>query len=76
MITIIFAPPRTGKTAFMTYMARESAFNRERNKLMQHELLSRKINGFNKIKTIPVHCVSSNYDMVFKKFRYKSCLSS
>ena len=70
MITIVFAPPRTGKTCFITHMGNMQAFNRERNKLMQRELLQKQQNGFENIKTIPIHCVSSNYDMIFKKFRY------
>lgn len=70
MITIIFAPPRTGKTCLMTHLACLEAFNRERNKLMAREIISKQNNGFSKIKTIPIHCVSSNYDMTFKKFRY------
>ena len=69
MIIIIFAPPRTGKTAFMTFLANQQAFNRERNRAMACEIISKKINGFNNL-TIPIHCVSANYDMTFKKFRY------
>ena len=41
MITIIFAPPRTGKTCFMTYLLNEHAFNRERTKCMERELKSK-----------------------------------
>ncbi len=70
MITIIFAPPRTGKTCYMTHIANTNAFNRERNRLMVREIMSKQQSGFTSIKTIPTHCVSSNYDMVFKKFRY------
>ena len=68
MITIIFAPPRTGKTCFMTHMGNMQAFNRERNKLMQKEILQKQQNGFKNIKTIPIHCVSANYDITFKRF--------
>ena len=71
MITIIFAPPRTGKTCFMTHCLREIAFDRERNKKMQLEILDKHMNGFSNIKTVPVHCVSANYDCCFKKFRYR-----
>ena len=74
MITIIFEPPRTGKTAFMTFLANQQAFNRERNRAMACEIISKKINGFNNL-TIPIHCVSANYDMTFKKFRYSSRFS-
>lgn len=69
-ITIIFAPPRTGKTCYMTHIARENAFNRQRNKLMTFEIRNKQESGFENIKTIPLHCVSGNYDMVFRKFRY------
>lgn len=70
MITIVFAPPRTGKTLFMTHMARETAFDRERTKLMQREILVKRANGFAGLETIPPHCVSANYPMVLRKFRY------
>ena len=60
-ITIIFAPPRTGKTAFMTYLANEFAFDRQRYKLMRYELLQKNENGFN--LSIPDSVVCSNYDM-------------
>ncbi len=70
MITIIFAPPRTGKTCFMTYLANEQAFNRERNRKMQSEIIIKQSNGFFAIKTVPIHCVSANYDIKFRKFGY------
>lgn len=70
MITIVFAPPRTGKTCFLTHMARETAFNRERTKRMEQEIVSKMANGFDKIETIPLHCVSANYDMRLTKFGY------
>lgn len=70
MITIIFAPPRTGKTCFMTHKAHEQAFNQERNRKMMREIILKQQNGFTNIKTLPVHCVSANYDMCFKRFRY------
>ena len=68
MITIIFAPPRTGKTCFMTYLLNEAAFNRARTKNMERELKAKNNKGFN--LTIPKHCVSANYDITFKKYRY------
>ena len=68
MITIIFAPPRTGKTCFMTHILNEAAFNRERTRAMQCEILQKNANGFN--LSIPQHCVSANYDLKMKKFRY------
>lgn len=70
MITIIFAPPRTGKTCFMTHCLNVQAFNRQRNRQMQVELTNKVQNGFTNIKTIPIHCVSANYDCKFKKFGY------
>ena len=68
MITIIFAPPRTGKTCFMTHILNLHAFDRERNKSMAREIMSKNANGFN--LTIPKHCVSSNYDITFRKYGY------
>ena len=73
MITIIFAPPRTGKTCFMTHCLRELAFDRERNRKMIREISNKNRNGFN--LTIPNHCVSSNYDIRFRKFLYSPRLS-
>ena len=73
MITIIFAPPRTGKTCFMTHCLREIAFNRERNRKMIREISNKNRNGFN--LTMPIHCVSSNYSISFRKFRYSPRLS-
>jgi len=69
VITIIFAPPRKGKTCFMTHMLNISAFDRERNRAMFNEIMQKKQNGFNKL-TIPIHCVSANYELTFRKFRY------
>lgn len=54
----------------MTYIARQMAFDRSRNKQMAREIMLKQQNGFKQIKTIPIHCVSANYDMTFKKFRY------
>ena len=68
MITIIFAPPRTGKTCFMTHCLRELAFNSERQRKMTKEIAIKNSNGFN--LTIPKHCVSSNYAINFRKFGY------
>ena len=70
MITIIFAPPRTGKTCFMTHVAHETAFDYERNKRMRREIQCKIMGGFGEIRTLPTHCVSANYDMVFHKRRY------
>ncbi len=67
-ITIIFAPPRTGKTAFMTYLANEYAFDRERIRSMINEIEQKNLNGFN--LNIPSSVVCSNYDIEFIKFGY------
>ena len=69
MITIIFAPPRTGKTALLTYLSNEAMFDYERNKAMRYEIMQKQTNGFEKL-TIPKHCVSSNYDIIGHKFGY------
>lgn len=70
MITIIFAPPRTGKTCFLTHMANMTAFDRQRNRAMQNEFMQKIQSGFSEIQTIPQHCVSSNYDISLRKFGY------
>ncbi len=67
-IYIIFAPPRTGKTCFMTHCLNTYAFDHERNKQMRHEIMQKNQNGFE--LTIPKHCVSSNYDIEFHKYGY------
>ncbi len=67
-IYIIFAPPRTGKTCFMTHKLNEYALDRDRNKAMRDELNHKNANGFN--LSLPKHCVSSNYDICFRKFGY------
>lgn len=54
----------------MTHLLNIQAFNRQRNRQMQLELVSKIQNGFNNIKTIPIHCVSANYDCKFKRFGY------
>ncbi|MCM1367561.1 MAG: hypothetical protein NC184_01955 [Roseburia sp.] len=70
MITIIFAPPRTGKTALLTAIAYKTAYDKDRNRAMRRELLQKQASGFANITTIPEHCVSANYDMVFRRFGY------
>ena len=69
MITIIFAPPRTGKTCFMTHLLNECAFNKDRNNKMAKEIIRKNSKGFN--LSIPKHCVSSNYSIGFRKFGYR-----
>lgn len=70
MICIIFAPPRKGKTCLLTHIANSYMFNKERNYLMHNELRQKQNNGFDSIKTIPQHCVSSNYGITGFRFRY------
>ena len=67
-ITIIFAPPRTGKTVLLTHIGNMYAFDRERIKLMRNEIQQKNLCGFS--LSIPKHCVSSNYDITFRKFGY------
>lgn len=68
--TIVFAPPRYGKTCYLVAEAQEAAFDRERNRLMQNSILEKQVNGFENIQTIPKHCVSSNFGMDLHKFGY------
>lgn len=75
MILTVFAPSRTGKTLFVSSVARRVAFDRMRNRLMQNEILSKQSNGFKSIQTIPIHCVSANYDLTLHKFGYRPRLS-
>ncbi len=67
MITIVYAPPREGKTCFLTHIGRELAFDRERNRAMWAEIRYKQACGFEQIETLPPHCVSSNFDMVLRK---------
>lgn len=68
MITIIFGPPRIGKTALMTFFLNEAAFNRERNYQMKEAIKFKNENGFN--LSIPEHCVSANFDVTFRRQGY------
>ena len=68
MITIIFGPPRIGKTMLMVYLLTEAAFNRERNRKMRKALEEKNRNGFN--LTIPDYAVSANFDITFRKYGY------
>lgn len=69
-LTIIFAPPRTGKTCFLTHILNQAMFDRERNRAMKIEIMRKQATGFKNIKTIPTHCVSANYDVIGKQFKY------
>lgn len=68
MITIIYGPPRKGKTSYMTTLANKIAFDRSRTRVMQDEVMQMLENGFK--VSIPEHCVFSNYPIRLKKFRY------
>lgn len=67
-ICIIFAPPRTGKTALLTAIGNHYAFDRERNKAQQNEISILNQGGFN--IPFPIHCVRSNYSINFKKHKH------
>lgn len=44
-------------------------FDKNRNREMAREIMRKQANGFSKL-TIPKHCVSANYDITGRKFRY------
>ena len=44
-------------------------FDYERNKAMAKEIMCKKYSGFSKL-TVPKHCVSANYDITGRRFRY------
>lgn len=67
-ICVIFAPPRTGKTALLTAIANEFAFNRDRFKKMKDQIKLLNAGDFN--LSYGQHCVYSNYNITFKKFRH------
>ena len=52
----------------MTHILNLHAFDKLRNKQMRQEIMRKNANGFN--LTIPKHCVSSNYDITFRKYGY------
>ena len=68
MINIIFAPPRTGKTSYMTYCLNKAAYDSERLRSLRREIAFKNANGFR--LTAPECCVSANYDLIFRKFGY------
>ena len=69
MITEIFGQIGYGKSAFLTHMLREYAFDRDRNRQMRAAIIAD--NATSDIqRTIPPHCVSANYDCTFRKFGY------
>ena len=68
MITIIYGPPRVGKTCLMTYFLNERAFDYERNRAMKYEIEQRNVGGFH--LTVPDYSVACNYEAIFRRFRY------
>lgn len=68
MITIIFAPPRTGKTALLTHIMNTYAFDRQRWRQMADEIATKNAGGFN--YSTPQTVVCTNYDFVGHKFGY------
>lgn len=68
MITIIFGPPRIGKTAFMVYLLNLRAYDFERNRAMQRSIMKKNANGFK--LTVPTHCASANFEITFRKNGY------
>lgn len=54
----------------MTHLAKMTSFDYERNYNMKREILLKQKNGFESIQTLPIHCVSANYDMKLREFGY------
>ena len=71
MITIVFAPPRTGKTLYLSSIGRQVAFDLRRTRAMQSEIFLKRANGFENLQTIPNNCVSANFDLCFRKLGYR-----
>ncbi len=66
MITIIFGPPRAGKTALMVKLLNDVAFDKARNGAMQQVITDKNDNeGFH--LTVPTHCVAANFEITFRK---------
>lgn len=73
MITIIYGGPGVGKTCFLTHTLNLLAFSRERALLMKKEIFNMREMGLN--LTIPLHPVSANYPIQFRKFGYSRRMS-
>ena len=70
MITIIFGPPRAGKTALMVKLLNDVAFDMERNRAMQRVIMNK--NEFEGYKlTVPTHCAAANFEITFRKQGYR-----
>lgn len=70
MITIIFGPPRIGKTCFLAHTLNTYAYDTERYLNMATEIELLNEGGFN--LTIPPHPVSANFSLEFYKFGYSA----
>ena len=68
MITIIFAPPRYGKTALMSHILNTYMYDYERTKKMQNAIAELNSQGYH--FDVPDNCVSANYDINGYKFMY------
>ncbi len=66
MITIIFGPPRIGKTCFLAHTLNCYAYDRQRYNLMRNEILALNEGGFE--LSVPAHPVSANFSLEFRKF--------
>lgn len=70
MITIIFAPPRTGKTALMSKFISDEMFNTERIRNCNTEIERLNKGGFN--LSYPGYITATNYYLEGHKFRYSA----
>ncbi len=70
MITIIFGPPRAGKSALMVKMLNDVAFDNARNRAIQRIIMDKIENeGFH--LTVPTHCAAANFEITFRKQGFK-----
>lgn len=68
MINIIFAPPRFGKTSYMTAQLCDYAFDFDRYCCMRNEINFMNLSGFK--LSVPNNPCSANYNIKFTKFGY------
>lgn len=73
MITIIFAPPRFGKTALMSHLLTQVCFDFDRRESMYEEILNKNLSGFS--VPCPEHCVSANYSLNMWQYGCSECKS-
>lgn len=67
-VNIIFAPPRMGKTSFMVALLNHFTYDKIRRKQQRIEIDSFVQGGF--VVGCPRCCTSSNFDVLYKSFRY------